>query len=110
MAADFGDEPITVEVIEKFLTESFKYSKTHYRGWPRGFQAGVGVICILISNNIAEDAMTYCKELKAGKKWAGFAIPVTVNSSTSQSYYFEKNPIWGRIYYPYFSQLIKDLT
>jgi hypothetical protein len=57
-----------------------------------------------------EGAIRYCRELKSGKKWAGFSIPVTINSSTNQVYFFEKNPIWGRIYYPYFKKMINELT
>ena len=109
-ASDFGDVMITTQTIEEYLTESFKYAKINYSGWPRGFQSGVGVIAILISKNIDEDAIRYCNELKSGKKWAGFAIPVTINSSTNQVYFFDKNPIWGRFYYPYFKQMITDLT
>lgn len=110
IASDFGDAMITEQTIEKFLTESFKYAKTNYRGWPRGFQSGLGVIAILVSENIDEGAIRYCKELRSGKKWAGFSIPVTINSSTNQVYSFEKNPIWGRIYYPYFNKMINELT
>jgi hypothetical protein len=110
MASDFGDEIISKQEIENFFTESFKYAKIHYSGWPRGLQSGLGVIAILVSENIDEEAKRYCKELKSGKKWAGFSIPVTINSSTNEVYFFDKNPVWGRIYYPYFRKMITDLT
>ena len=109
IASDFGDEIIKEQTIEDFLTESFKYAKINYTGWPRGLQSALGVIAILISKNIDEGAINYCKKLKSGKKWAGFSIPVTINSSTNQAYFFEKNPFWGRIYYPYFKKMIEEL-
>ena len=68
IASDFGDVMITEQTIEEFLAELFKYAKTNYRGWPRGLQSGLGVIAILVSENIDEGAIRYCKELKSGKK------------------------------------------
>ncbi len=110
VATDIGSEPITSELIEKHLTESFNYTKQHYTGWPRGFQSGLGVIAILISSNIDEPSKTYCRELKSGKKWAGFSIPVVINSETNEVFAFERNPVWGAIYYPHFKQLINNLV
>ena len=72
-------------------------------------QSGLGVISVLISNKINDDAKVYCRKLKSGKKWAGFSIPVVFNSETEEVFEFEKNPIWGRIYYPHFKKLIKNL-
>ncbi len=66
MASDLGDQTITVETIENHLKESFDYSRKNYNGWLRGFQSGVGVISILISQNVSEDAKVYCKKLKSG--------------------------------------------
>jgi len=110
IASDFADEYITVDLIEKHLSEAFTMAINNYTGWPRGLQSGVGVISILISSNITPDAIEYCRRLKSGKKWAGFAIPITINSATKEVNYFEQNPIWGRIYYPYFKQIILEVT
>lgn len=110
IASDFSDEIITEQIIEEFLTESFKYAKSNYSGWPRGLQSGLGVIAILISKKIDESAISYCNELKSGKNWAGFSIPVTIDSYTNKVYFFDKSPMWGRIYYPYFKKMINELT
>lgn len=107
VAVDLGAETVSIKTIEDYLTASFQYAKTHYTGWPRGLQAGLGVIVILISENIDDAAIRYCQELKSGKKWAGFSIPVAVDSSKNQVYAFDKNPLWGKIYYPYFKALIQ---
>ena len=110
VVSDYGNDMITVQKIENFLAEAFKYAQKNYTGWPRGFQSGLGVIAVSISNNIDQDAIRYCKELKSGKKWAAFMIPVAVCSSMNQIYCFEKNPTWGAFYFPYFKKIISDLA
>ncbi len=110
IATDFGEEEITEKIINSHLKESFKFSEQNYKGWPKGLQAGVGVISILISNNISDKAKEYCEKLKSGKKWAGFSIPVVHNSSTNETFAFRKFPIWGRIYYPHFRKIIENLS
>ncbi len=109
VATDFGNTEITKSVIENHLSESFKYAKQNYTGWPIGLQSGLGVICVLISSNITEEAKEYCVKLKSGKKWAGFSIPVVANSATNEVFQFKKNPMWGRIYYPLFKDLINNI-
>ena len=110
VVSDFGNENITVASLEKHLSESFTFAKNNYTGWPRGFQSGMVIISILISNNITPEAKEYCKMLKSGKKWAALTIPVTINSSTNEVNYFETNPIWGRIFYPYLKNMILEIT
>ena len=109
VATDFGDQEVNIALIEEHLTKSFNYSKKNYKGWPRGLQSGLGVICILISSNITNEAKDYCLKLKSGKKWAGFSIPVVYDSGSNELHLFEKNPMWGRIYYPHFRKLINGL-
>jgi hypothetical protein len=110
VVSDYGNESITPEIIERHLTEAFDFASRNYTGWPRGLQSGVGVISVLISSNVSPQAKAYCRELKSGKKWAGFTIPVTIDSSTNEVSYFEKNPVWGRIYYPHFKSLINSVV
>ena len=109
VATDFGDEEINVAMIEKHLSESFQYTKENYTGWPRGLQSGLGVISVLISSNITDEAKEYCVKLKSGKKWSAFTIPVIYDASINEVFQFQKNPIWGRIYYPHFKKLIDSL-
>lgn len=110
VAIDFGDDPVTVATIEAALTDSFAYAELNHNGWPRGLQSGLGVITILVSSHVDESAIEYCRELKSGKKWAGFTVPVVIDSSKGQVNFFSRNPIWGRIYYPYFKELIIKAT
>lgn len=110
MASDLTDQTITVETIENHLKESFDYSRKNYNGWLRGLQSGVGVISILISENVSEDAKVYCKKLKSGKKWAAFTIPVVIDATTKEVFFFDKKPMWGRIYFSFFKKTIQELT
>lgn len=110
VASDFKDAEITVHTIEEYIKHSFDYSKKNYKGWPRGLQSGVGVVSILISENITEEAKTYCKKLKSGKKWAAFTIPVVIDSKTNEAFFFDSKPMWGRIYFSYFKKMIQELT
>lgn len=107
IASDFNDAPITPGVMSDFIDEAFTLSKEHYAGWPRGIQSGLGVIAIALGTEITPDAQRYCTGLESGKKWAGFTVPTTVNTGSGAVYKFEKNPMWGRIYYPHFKALIE---
>lgn len=109
VATDFGDKEINQDLIESHLSESHKFSKKNYKGWPKGLQSGLGVITILISNNVSDNAKEYCQKLKTGKKWAGFSIPVVYDSKTNETFQFETSPMWGAIYYPHFKRLIDNL-
>lgn len=108
VVSDFGDKQIGVEEIEYHLNNAFNYTKKHYTGWPRGLQSGIGVISILISSNLTGDAKEYCRALRSVKKWAGFTIPVVVDSTENKVHQFVSSPMWGAIYYPHFKKLIKE--
>lgn len=110
VAVDFGNDPVTVATIETAVTDSFACAEQNYNGWPRGLQSGVGVINILLSSHIDERAIEHFRELKSGKKWAGFAVPVVIESSTGQVHSYNRNPFWGRIYYHCFTDLIARVT
>ncbi len=110
IASDCSGTLITKPFLEAHLKSSFMYSKVEYNGWPRGLQAATAVISILIADNITEEAKIYCKKLQSGKKWAGFTIPVVIDSNTKEMFFFHRRPMWGRIYFPYFAEIIMELT
>ncbi len=110
VASDFGDEAVTVDKIEAHLSAAFAYAKQNYTGWPRGLQSGLGVITIISSSNLTPEAIAYCEKLDSGKKWAGFTIPVVIDSKSNTVYKFDKKPMWGRVYYPHFEELIAKVT
>lgn len=110
VASDFGNQEVTVDTIEKHLSQGFDYAKKNYKGWPRGLQSGLGVISIIVSDNLTQEAINYCHQLGSGKKWSAFTIPVLIHSSTGEVHSFDKKPMWGAIYYPHFRTMINDLT
>ena len=109
VAIDFGSDEVTLATVEGAMTEASAYSRLHNKGWPRGLQSGTAVIAVLLSSNLDSQAIQYCCKLKSAKKWAAFAIPVLVDSSTGDVHSFEKSPIWGCIYSPYFNRMIADM-
>ena len=106
---DFGDKPITEEAFETLFPEAHAYAKTHYTGWRKGFQSGLGVVLLLVGSNVSPNAQDYCTLLKTGKKWAGFSVPLAKDTSSGQAYQFAKKPMWGRIYYGYFKTMADKL-
>ena len=71
---------------------------------------GLGVIALFLSTRFESGALEYCRELKSGRKWAGFTIPVAVDTASGQVTHFDKNPVWGRIFYPHFKRLILEIS
>ena len=108
-SVDVGERTIDVDSFESLLGESFEYAKSNYAGWPRGFQSALGVILLLIGDNISQAARDYCVELRPSKKWAGFSIPLAKSTSDGESYIFKQKPVWGRVYYGYFEQISHEI-
>ncbi len=109
VVTDFKDKEIDEDLIKHHLSESFQFAKQNHKGWPRGVQSGVAVISVLISSKVSGEAKEYCQKLKSGKSWAGFSIPIVHDSKNHETYQFDKNPIWGNIYYPHFKKLVNSL-
>lgn len=107
--SDFGDEEVTVRLIEKYIHHAVEYSKKHYSGWPKGIQSGTAIIPILISTQISAEAIEYCQKLKSGRRWKVFTVPTMIDGRTNQFIQFTKNPLWGMIYYPHLQRLINQL-
>ena len=108
-SVDCGGETVEVDTFERLFEESFRYAQSHYRGWPRGLQSGLGVVLLLSGHTVSPAAQEYCTQLKPSKKWAGFSVPLAKSTSDGERYFFEKRPAWGRIYYGYFEQLSRAL-
>ncbi|NJM79152.1 MAG: hypothetical protein HC854_05000 [Flavobacterium sp.] len=103
------DDKIDKKLIEAFSKSCFEYSLKNHKGWPRGLQAGVGSIAILQGNDIDHDAIIFCKKLSK-KHWSAFEIPVLYNVDEKKSFRYISTPIWGTIYFPFFSKTINTIT
>ena len=110
VATDFGDAPVDVELLRRHAAGAFALAQRDYRGWPRGLQSGLAVIQVLLSTRLTPEAIDYCRRLSADRKFAGFVIPVVADPVTGDVHYFERAPLWGRIYFPYFRQAVEALA
>ncbi len=109
LISDFSDQAVDVVLIEKYLSESINFAKKHYKGRTKALKSSLWVISVLISSDIDAPAIEYCRKSKALNTLKEVAVPVAVNSMTNEFFCFEKNPIRGRSYYPYFRQIISYL-
>ncbi len=100
---------IDKSVIESFSTACYKYALKNNKGWPRGLQAAVSSVAILKGDNIESSAIQFCESLSK-KHWSAFEIPILYNTAHKKVIRYKSNPLWGRIYFPYFSKLIDNLT
>ena len=101
--------PIDKKEIEDFSTSCFKYSLKNHKGWPRGLQAGVGSIALLQGSSVSSEAQAFCEKLSK-KHWSAFEIPVIFNTAENKAIRYKSNPIWGRIYFPFFTKTIDSIT
>lgn len=103
------NDKIDKQVIEAFSKSCFEYSLKNNKGWPRGLQAGVGSVAILQGNNIDNEAIKFCEKLSK-KHWSAFEIPVLYSIDEKKSIRFISTPIWGTIYFPFFTKTIDAIT
>ncbi|CAM3724033.1 hypothetical protein MUGA111182_05490 [Mucilaginibacter galii] len=96
-------------LIERFSHECYEYATKNNRGWPRGIQSGVGSVAILKATTTDRDAAEFC-EKPSKKHWSAFEIPVIYDTANLRTVKYLKNPIWGTIYFPYFTELIGKIT
>ncbi|MDE5419603.1 hypothetical protein L3049_16550 [Labilibaculum sp. DW002] len=96
---------ITKDTLKDYSSKTYKYALKNHKGWPRGIQAGVGSISVLIGTSVSKESIDYCKKLSK-KHWSAFEIPVIVDLSKMQVIRFDKRPVWGTIYFPYLKALI----
>ncbi len=103
------DDKIDRQMIEAFSKSCFEYSLKNSKGWPRGFQSAVGSIAILQSNIIDSGAKQFC-EVLSKTHWSAFEVPVLYDSKEKKIIRFIKRPVWGAIYFPYFTSTIDSIT
>jgi hypothetical protein len=94
---------------EKFSDDCYNYAIKNNKGWPRGLQSGVGSIAILKGETIDSAAKAFC-ESPSKKHWSAFEVPVLYHTSEKKTIRYKSNPIWGRIFFPYFTKLIDTVT
>jgi len=103
------NDKIDKQIIEAFSKSCFEYSLKNNKGWPRGLQAGIGSIAILQGSVIEDNAKGFCEKLSK-KHWSAIEIPVLYNIIEKKTIRFIKRPIWGAIYFPFFTTAIDSIT
>ena len=103
------NETISRQMMEEYSKDCFEYSLKNHKGWPRGLQAGVGSIAILQGSVVDNEAKEFCERLSK-KHWSAFEIPVLYDIVEKKAVRFIKKPIWGTIYFPFFSKTIDSIT
>ena len=103
------DDKIDKQMIEAFSKNCFEYSLKNNKGWPRGLQAGVGSIAILQGSVIEDEAKDFCEKLSK-KHWSAFEISVLYDIVEKKTIRYNKKPIWGTIYFPFFTKTIDSIT
>jgi hypothetical protein len=103
------EKKIDKQLIENFSSSCLKYGLKNHKGWPRGLQAGVGSIAILNGSDIDSEAIQFC-EKPSKKHWSAFEIPIIYDRTKREVIKYRKTPIWGRIYFPFFTETIQTIT
>ncbi|WP_157956117.1 hypothetical protein [Flavobacterium kingsejongi] len=103
------EDTIAKNTIEKFSSSCLEYAIKNNKGWPRGLQSAVGSIAILQSKNVDRSASDFCERFSK-KHFSAFEIPIVFDSTKSIAYRYHQKPLWGKIYYPFFTKLISTIT
>lgn len=99
---------IDKSTIESFSTACLKYALQNHLGWPRGLQSGIGSIAILKGSSVTPDAINFCAK-PTKKHWSAFEIPVIYDESRKKVIRYIKTPLWGKIYFAFFTKLIDSI-
>jgi len=103
------EDKIEKQTVDSFSSASFQYALKNSKGWPRGFQAAIGSVAILQGSNIDNDAKIFC-EKPSRKHWSAFEIPVIYDVDKKKTIRYTNTPMWGAIYFPFFSKTIDGIT
>ena len=102
------EQPIDAQLLESFSAACFEYAIKNHKGWPRGLQAGINSIAVL-KGKTTDDARILAMNFSK-KHFSAFEIPVVFDVEEQKAYRYLKAPVWGTIYYPYFSKRIDALA
>lgn len=103
------EQKIDLRTIDIFSELAFQFALNNNKGWPRGLQAGVGSIAILKGSEIDPAALAFVAN-PSRKHWSAFEIPVIYDTARRQGYRYTSKPLWGAIYFPYFTKLVDGVV
>ncbi|MGA6169055.1 levansucrase [Streptomyces sp. NPDC012600] len=88
---------ITVQTVEGFTAQALRYAKTNKGGLPVGFQTGLAVFPVLVSDRVDPAAMAWAEE-KQRNQFGCFARPVVVDAANGYAGYYQGKPMVGLAY------------
>jgi hypothetical protein len=100
---------IDKNLIENFSSSCHDYAIKHNKGLPRGLQSGVGSIAILVGRDIGHEAVRFCQN-PYKKHFGSFEVPVLCNLEKREVSKYLKTPVWGKVYFPFFTETIERIT
>lgn len=74
-----------------------QYACKNKKGLPRGLQNGIVSYSILASKNIDPSAVDLVSK-RPPKHWSAFEMPIIVDLSKRELYYYKDNIKWGALY------------
>ena len=95
--------------IENFSKSCFEFATKNSQGWPRGIQSGIGSIAILKGSNVDPSAVKFVEDFSK-KHFSAFEIPVVYDSEKKRAFRYVSTPLWGKIYFPFFTKVIDGVT
>lgn len=95
--------------IETFSNSCYRFALKNNKGWPRGLQAGIASLAMLRGTKIDAPAIQFCKALSK-KHWSAFEVPILYNLDKRELIRYNSNPLWGKIFFPYFSKIIDEVS
>lgn len=96
---------IDIDDIINYSSTCLNYALKIYKGLPRGFQNGVSTFNVLVSENVTDEAKKFAIT-RPKKHFAAFEIPIIVDLSNENIFYYKDTPMWGGLYYRYFREFI----
>ncbi len=91
--------------IKNYTEQCLQYACRNKKGLPRGLQNGVVSYSILVSENIDLSAISLVSKRPA-KHWSAFEMPIIVDLSKKELYFYKENTIWGALYDSFLNEYI----
>lgn len=110
IVSDYGDQEISVRVLERHIYASLEYAKKHYGNRLKRMFSSFAVIPVIISDQVSEEAKVYCQKSKARLNKTAITVPVILDRQSNEAIYFTRYPLFSIIYYPHFKRLINRLV
>lgn len=96
---------VKVEDIQTYSKNCMKYSLKNYKGLRRGLQVGVVSFHVMVGYQIDKEAITWVLQ-QPKKHFAAFEMPILIDLTAEQVYFYPSTPLWGAIYYKHFREYI----